>query len=158
MGDFLNNPLIPRVEPARPFEPGDLIADRFRVVRQVGEGGMAVVYEAVDEKLGERRAIKCPLPGFRRQMPPEARHAMRVTHPNVCRVYEIHSPATRAGPMEILSMEFVEGETLAARLARERPGGKEALEIARQLNLGRPGHRPKTSSSRGPRSTACPAS
>ena len=136
MGDFLAGPLIPRVESAHPFAPGDLIADRFRVVRQVGEGGMAVVYEAIDEKLVERRAIKCPLPGFRRQLPPEARHAMRVTHPNVCRVYEIHSTATAGGPMDILSMEFVEGETLAARLDRDRPGPEEALEIACQLCQG----------------------
>ena len=64
MGDFLANPVVPRTEPTRPFEAGDLIADRFRVVRQVGEGGMAMVYEAIDEKLGERRALKC-----QRQMP-----------------------------------------------------------------------------------------
>ncbi len=136
MGDFLAGPLIPRVETAHPFAAGDLIADRFRVVRQVGEGGMAVVYEAIDEKLGERRAIKCPLPGFRLQLPPEARHAMRVTHPNVCRIYEIHSTASPAGPIDILCMEFVEGETLTARLAHDQPGPEDAIEIARQLCAG----------------------
>jgi serine/threonine protein kinase len=133
MGDFLSAPLIPRIEDARPFVPGDLAADRFQTVREVGEGGMAVVYEAIDGKLGERRAIKCPRPGFRRQMPPEARHAMRVTHSNVCRVYEIHSTQKACGPMDILSMEFVEGETLASRLARSLPDCEEALDIARQI-------------------------
>lgn len=71
MDEFLLDPLIPRLEERKPFAPGDLAADRFRIVREVGAGGMAVVYEAIDETLGGRCAIKCPRPGG---APRHARH------------------------------------------------------------------------------------
>src|SRR5262252_2314653 len=94
MGDFLLRPLIPRDDLDHKFQPGDLAAGRFRVIRELGRGGMGVIYEAVDERLGERRAIKCAKPGFEQRLTPEARAAMRVTHPNICRVYEIHTADT----------------------------------------------------------------
>ncbi len=50
---------------------GDLIGHRFRIVRKLGEGGMAVVYEAQDEKLGERRALKFAKSGHSAQIPPK---------------------------------------------------------------------------------------
>ena len=100
------------------FPPGHVIGDRFRIVRKLGEGGMAVVYEAIDQKLGERRALKFAKAGYSRMIPPETRSALRVTHDNICRTYEIHT--TGAGvPVDFISMEFIEGETLQARCQRE---------------------------------------
>ncbi len=137
MGDFLLEPLLRRPASDDPFREGDLAAGRFRVVRELGRGGMGVIYEAVDERLGERRALKCARLGFRESLFPEARAAMRVTHDNICRVYEIHSAETEQGPIDILSMELLEGETLAARLRRQgSPSSSECATILRQLGLG----------------------
>ena len=137
MGDFLQRPLLDRLDgSSRPFVAGDLVADRFRIIREVGEGGMGVVYEALDEKLNERRALKCARLGFRHRLSPEASNALRVTHDNICRVHEIHTAITDAGPLDVLSMEFLEGETLYARLRRGRPDPAEARTIARQLTQG----------------------
>src|SRR5204863_9353878 len=60
MGAFLLEPVVPRVELDRPFTAGQVILERFEIVREVAEGGMAVVYEAIDRKLDQRIAIKCP--------------------------------------------------------------------------------------------------
>src|SRR5215469_8508547 len=50
MQGFLLDPLYPSVANENPFEPGDLLDGRFRIVREVARGGMGIVYEAMDEK------------------------------------------------------------------------------------------------------------
>jgi serine/threonine-protein kinase len=115
---------------------GEVIADRFQLVRRLGEGGMAVVYEAMDTKLLERRALKFPKYGHSQSIPPEARSALRVTHGNICRIHEIHTAVTSSGPADFISMEFIEGETLSNRLKRGPVPQNEAVEIARQLCRG----------------------
>ena len=120
-----------------PFQSGMLVAGRFRVESEIAEGGMGVVYRAIDEKLKQPRALKVAKPGFGSQLPPEARIALRVTHPNVCRVYEIHTAETTDGPVDILSMEFIEGGTLADYLHTNGPfAGRAALDIAQQILSG----------------------
>ena len=118
------------------FSPGQLMADRFRIIRRLGEGGMAVVYEALDTKLGERRALKFAKDGHSHSIPPEARSAMRVTHNNICRIHEIHTAEVGTGVTDLISMEFVDGETLAARCRREPVPHAIALDIALQLCKG----------------------
>src|SRR5678815_4790193 len=76
--------------------PGTILESRFRIVRLIGRGGMGEVYEAVDLALGIRVALKTMRLGqasgedglrrFRR----EILLARRITHPNVCRVFELH--------------------------------------------------------------------
>src|SRR5581483_4248991 len=123
------------------LNPGELIGKRFRIIRKLGEGGMALVYEAQDEKLGERRALKFAKVGYSGQIPPETRSALRVTHENICRTYEIHT-ADSGIPMDFISMEFIEGETLQSRGRREPFSQSEILEIAKQLCYGlRAAHR-----------------
>ena len=119
------------------FEPGKYLAGRFRVLREIGQGGMGVVYEAFDEKLNRRVAVKCAQPGYGHRLPPEVRAAREVSHFNVCKVYDLHTAHTTFGAVEFLTMEFIEGETLSARLRRTGPlPPAEAGDIALQVCAG----------------------
>src|SRR5579863_9938589 len=71
MGNFLLEPLLAFNELEKPFHPGDVISERFEIVREIGEGGMGVVYEAYDRKRSQRIAIKSAKPGFHRWLTPE---------------------------------------------------------------------------------------
>ncbi len=138
MGAFLRDPLIPRPDGlAQPFAAGELVSGRFRIVRVVGRGGMGVVYEALDEKLDRRIAIKCAQIGFQSRLPPEARSAREVSHYNVCKVHELHTAHTPSGEVDFIVMEFVDGETLSQRITRSGALSLvEAREIALQLCAG----------------------
>jgi eukaryotic-like serine/threonine-protein kinase len=121
--------------------PGEQLAGRFTVLRFVARGGMGAVYEATDAMLRTRVALKvlqgritddtAALERFRR----EVLLARRVGHPNVCHVYELYQATTTAGArIHFLTMEFLEGETLAARIARQgRLTTAEALPLVQQM-------------------------
>ena len=101
---------------------------RYRVVRKIGEGGMGTVFEAEDEVLGRRVAIKrlkAVDESGRRRFWREARAAARLAHPNVCPLYEVGEDAT--GPF--LAMELMLGEPLSARLRRAPMDAAEAVEL-----------------------------
>jgi tetratricopeptide (TPR) repeat protein len=136
MNGFLLDPLYPAASYEHPFEPGELLDDRFRIVREIAQGGMGIVYEAVDEKLQRRIALKCAKTGFRKRLPPEVRNATEISHPNVCKIFEIHTASTRQGEIDFITMEFLDGETLADRLTRGPLPEKEARAIALQLSAG----------------------
>lgn len=137
MGRFLLDPLFERTAPDDPFAPGNLVLDRFRILRKVGYGGMGIVFEAVDEKLDRRVALKCARPGHRYRLPPEARAAREVSHYNVCKVHDLHSVPGGATDTEFLSMEFIDGQTLSERIASSGPVPEpEARQIARQICAG----------------------
>ncbi|HEY3220690.1 MAG TPA: serine/threonine-protein kinase [Gemmatimonadales bacterium] len=101
---------------------GQVVADRYHVVKKLGEGGMGQVYLAEHVKMGRRSAIKVMNPAmvhdpdavarFNR----EASNASRITHPNVCAIYDFGE--TPDG-LIYLAMEFIEGEPLADLLERE---------------------------------------
>jgi len=124
---------------ARGFSPGSVVADRYRVVSLLGRGGMGEVYGAEDLKLGQRVALKF-LPAhrttdssWRDQFYAEVRIARQISHPNVCRVYDIGESEGRL----FLSMEFVDGEDLASLLRRiGRLPDDKAVEVAQQLCAG----------------------
>jgi serine/threonine-protein kinase len=121
------------------FAPGDLLAERYRIVGLLGKGGMGEVYRADDLKLGQPVALKF-LPEAVAQDPErldrfynEVRVARQVSHPNVCRVYD----TAEAAGQHFLSMEFVDGEDLASLLRRiGRLPNDKALEIAQKLCAG----------------------
>lgn len=137
MGDFLVEPLIPRADLDQRFQEGELVAGRFRIVREVGEGGMGVVYEAFDVKLDQRCALKCAKPGFAGQLPPEARNALRITDDHVCRIYGIYTDEIAGHSIDLLVMEFVDGETLSEQLARTGALDPiDAVDVALQLCAG----------------------
>lgn len=134
MGSFLLHPAISFKDSPPAFEPGELVAGRFEIIRDIGEGGMGVVYEAFDHKLNWRVAIKSAKPGFQPRLSPEIKGALAVSHPNICRVNEIHTAQTRQGDVDFLTMELLEGETLSTYLkTRGKLPEAEALEIARQI-------------------------
>ncbi len=124
---------------ARGFAPGSLIGDRYRVISLLGRGGMGEVYAADDLKLGQRVALKF-LPAhratdssWREQFYAEVRTTRQVSHPNVCRMYDVGESDGRL----FLSMEFVDGEDLASLLRRiGRLPDDKAIEVAQQLCAG----------------------
>ncbi len=124
---------------ARGLVPGSMVADRYRVMSLLGRGGMGEVYAADDLKLGQKVALKF-LPAqhgrdqsWREQFYAEVRIARQVSHPNVCRVYDVGESDGRI----FLSMEFVDGEDLASLLRRiGRLPDDKAIEVAQQLCAG----------------------
>ena len=139
--DGSGSPRVTALEPLEDarFPPGRLFADRYRIVSLLGRGATGEVYRADDLKLGQRVALKllAPTSGMHRRFLDrfisEVRLARDIAHPNVCRVYDIGE----AEGWHYLSMEYIDGETLASLLRRigSLPAEK-ALDVARQLCAG----------------------
>src|SRR5215470_12081085 len=127
MNGFLLESVVSRPLVEHPFKPGELVEGRFRIVREVAQGGMGVVYEAFDLRLDRRIAIKCAKTGFGKWLSPEVRHAREISHLNVCKIFEIHTASTKQGERDFITMEYLDGETLTARLERGRPSKTEAM-------------------------------
>ena len=126
---------------------GDVLSGRYRVVRFIARGGMGEVYEAEDLDLHERIAIKTVRAGiaqdprtmerFRR----ESQLSRKVTHPNVCRIFDIELQrahgAAAPDDLTFITMEFLDGETLSDRLNRGGPmTTAEAFPLAVQMAEG----------------------
>jgi predicted Ser/Thr protein kinase len=121
------------------FLPGTLLGGRYRIIGLLGRGGMGEVYRATDLALGQSVALKfLPEEAARNQrllerFHGEVRIARQVSHPNVCRVYDIG----QAEGMPFISMEYVDGEDLASLLLRiGRLPADKALEAARKICAG----------------------
>jgi serine/threonine protein kinase len=121
------------------FVPGTTLVGRYRVVALLGKGGMGEVYRADDLKLGQPVALKFLPEGLQQdgtalaRFHREVRLARQVSHPNVCRVFDIGEAEGRT----FLTMEYVDGEDLASLLRRiGRLPADKGLEIARQLCAG----------------------
>lgn len=125
--------------PAARFVPGDLVNGRYRIVGLLGRGGMGEVYRAEDLKLQQDVALKfLPRglendPGRLQLFLNEVRTARQVTHPNVCRVFDVEE----SDGQHFLSMEYVDGEDLATSLTRiGRLPEERAVPVARQICAG----------------------
>ena len=121
------------------FLPGRLIAGRYRIIALLGKGGMGEVYRADDLTLGQAVALKfLPDDAAREEslidrFRNEVKIARRVSHPNVCRVYDVGDVEGQT----FFTMEYVDGEDLASLLRRiGRLPQDKATEIARQLCAG----------------------
>jgi len=125
--------------PYAQFAPGSVIAGRYRIVSILGAGGMGEVYRADDLKLGQQVALKFLPAALAKDaaqldlLHEEVRLGRQVSHPNVCRIYDI-------GEWEqahFVAMEYVDGEDLARLLQRiGRLAHDKAVEIARGLAAG----------------------
>jgi tetratricopeptide (TPR) repeat protein len=122
------------------YPPGTLVANRFRIVRSLGHGGMGQVFEAEDQELRHRVALKTlpagPAVGEEgvERLRREALLSLRVTHVNVCRTFGLFRHAGESGPSLVIAMELLAGETLQERIRREGPMTTEAaLPIAVQM-------------------------
>ncbi len=145
-GSFLDSPLIPETvqsQPA-PVSAGDVLCGRFRITGEMGDGGMGYVFEAFDTELSVPVAVKMIRPELApnrdaiARFRQEVRLALTITHPNVCRTFDIQREIRTVGgkrtELVFLTMELLHGETLAMRIERD---GKlpvpVALELARQM-------------------------
>ncbi len=126
------------------FSAGEILASRFRVIRFLARGGMGEVYEAEDLELHEEVALKTIRPEilsdphslerFKR----EVHLAKKVTHPNICRIFDLFRHATSAdASVALVSMELLRGETLAAHLDHvDKMSCEETEPIALQMANG----------------------
>jgi len=129
-GAFLSTPAlgnVPReaeIRAARLSE-GEVLAGRFRIIRFIASGGMGEVYEAEDQELHEHVAVKMIRPEILVQSSAmahfkrEVHLARKVTHPNVCRIFDLfrHRAGDLArGETVFISMELLHGKTLARHL------------------------------------------
>lgn len=118
------------------FSPGAVVGERYEIRGLLGEGGMGEVWRAFDLKLRVEVALKVlhgTDAGARDQLRREVRVAREVISPNVCRIFDLGE----AGDTEFLSMEYVDGRTLARLMAEEGPlGVDQASPLASQMLAG----------------------
>lgn len=118
------------------FIPGTVLANRYRIIALLGKGGMGEVYRADDLKLAQPVALKflpeklAQDPNMLERFHREVRIARQISHPNICRVFDIGEVSDQ----HFLSMEYIDGEDLATLLRRiGRLPSDKAVEIASQL-------------------------
>jgi serine/threonine protein kinase len=124
---------------AQSLAAGDVVAGRYRVLRLIGRGGMGEVYEAEDQHLHVRVAVKTVAaalgdnPKALARLHREAELARRIDHPNVCRIHDV-VPWQRG---LLVSMELLHGESLGElRRRRGRLAGEEVAELLPQIVAG----------------------
>jgi serine/threonine protein kinase len=121
---------------------GELLANRYRILRKLGEGGMGTVFLAEDTELGNNKvAIKFIPPQLAgnaraiKNLQREAQTAMQLSHPNIVRLHDMHTD----GHQKFLVMEYIEGKTLDDLLAEKADSKmtlEELLPIAEQIANG----------------------
>ncbi len=133
----------PGASPPGPGESGPVLAagrtlGDYTILRELGRGGMGVVYLARDAALDREVALKvlqprlASDPEFEKRFIREARTAAKLDHPNIVQVYS----AGRAGDVLYIAMQVVKGETLDAVLKARGPlPAREAVDIVRQAAL-----------------------
>lgn len=113
-----------------------MLTGRFRIIRQLGKGGMGTVYEAFDEELGTNVALKTMRSDLiqnqsaRDRFHREINLARKITHPNACRIFDLFQHEQNL----FLTMELLQGETLQQKIKREGPMDPQAATpILRQI-------------------------
>ena len=145
-GSFLGKPFFENPTPgaAARFQPAQLIANRFQIVRFIARGGMGEVYEASDLLLQHAHvAIKIIRPEIAADAATSSRFeqevilARTVVHPNLCPIYEIFRCEEPRPGFLFLTMRLLQGDTLDARLKTSpKLSSSEGLAICGQLISG----------------------
>ncbi len=126
------------LRPMEELSPETLLAGKYRGLKVVGRGGMGIVYMAEDTKLKRHVALKFLPPELvqsteaRERFVLEARAAAALSHPNICTIYEIHDE----GEKPFIAMEFIDGQSLKAKMAKSPLSLEEALDLAVQVSEG----------------------
>jgi tetratricopeptide (TPR) repeat protein len=124
------------------FSPGQIVSERYRIVRFINRGGMGEVYEADDLQLHERIALKTLLPEIARDAKSisnfkrEIQLSRKVTDPHVCKVFDLVLHTGNNSAAEVvyfLTMELLSGQTLEARLRNGLMAPPEALPLLAQV-------------------------
>ncbi len=124
--------------PVQVMKPGTVIAGKYRIVEEIGQGGMGIVYKAEDLKLKRTVALKfLPVhlmnsPELRERFLLEAQAAAALNHPNICVIYEVGE----SGEHPYIAMEFVEGKTLREKLKKGPLPAAEAMALTSQVSAG----------------------
>ena len=144
-GTFLSTPALddfplPSVASSQRLFEGEVLAGRFRIVRFIAGGGMGEVYEAEDQELRERVAIKIIRPEILSQPNAVARFkrevhlARKVTHSNVCRIFDLFRHKSDGGDETVfISMELLHGKTLGEQLTAGCMDVGEVLPLVEQM-------------------------
>ena len=119
-------------------KPGTIIAGKYKIVEEIGRGGMGIVYKAEDVRLQRTVALKFLPPqladssDLKERFLIEARAAAALSHPNICVIHEVGEEEDRP----YIAMEYVEGETLQAKTKKGPLPLEEALAITKQIAAG----------------------
>ena len=126
------------LKPFRELPPGTTLAGKYKIIEVLGRGGMGIVYKAEDTKLKRCVALKFLPPELiqdeeaRARFVLEAQTAAGLSHPNICTIHEINEE----GGESFIAMEYVEGETLKARIKKGPLELDEAVNIIQQVAEG----------------------
>jgi serine/threonine protein kinase len=126
------------ITPTTGLQKGSTIAGKYRILEELGRGGMGVVYKAEDTKLKRTVALKflppelTHIPDVKDRFMREAQAAAALDHPNICTVYEFDEAEEKT----FISMAYVEGQSLRKKLESGTLELDEALRIATQVAEG----------------------
>jgi dienelactone hydrolase len=124
--------------PIQVMRQGTIVAGKYKILEEIGHGGMGIVYKAEDLKLKRAVALKflpphlADSPELKERFLVEAQAAAALNHPNICVIHEVGEDEARP----YIAMEFVDGETLKDKLRRGPLAVPEALAIAAQVAAG----------------------
>jgi serine/threonine protein kinase len=127
------------------FSPSDIVLGRFKIVRQLGSGGMGEVYEAIDLELAQTVALKsirsdiAGNEGILSRFKREVQLARRLSGPNICRIHELFVIPGNGGPSAgaFLTMELLNGVTLTDKVKQSGPiPWRDARAIANDMCAG----------------------
>ena len=123
----------------RSLEKGTVIAEKYRIVEKLGEGGMGIVYKALDMTLNRDVALKFLPPEYTRDKDAqepfirEAKAASALDHPNICTIHEINKTEDE---QVFIVMDYYEGQSLKGKIKRGPMKQKDVIDIALQVAQG----------------------
>jgi serine/threonine protein kinase len=121
-----------------PLSPGSIIAGKYKILKEIGRGGMGIVYKAEDTRLKRTVALKFMPPELTREpeakerFAREAQAAAALSHPNICTIFEIDEKEGKS----FIAMEYIEGQSIREKVKKSPLEIREALDMAIQAAQG----------------------